>query len=86
MVRSSVVRFSLKPKRLCSSSELVSTPYSIVESAASIEVEVVPLLGSVANSAFVERCFREHLVDVVSQLLMHVPLVEVNPLVAWPMF
>ena len=45
-------------------------------------VEVVPVLGSAANGALVERCFREQRVEVVfhAAAYKHVPLVEANPL------
>ena len=45
-------------------------------------VEVIPILGSAANSALVQRCFREHGVEVVfhAAAYKHVPLVEANPL------
>tara|TARA_B100000674_G_scaffold491265_1_gene508812 strand:- start:1570 stop:3438 length:1869 start_codon:yes stop_codon:yes gene_type:complete len=45
-------------------------------------IEVVPLLGSATNSALVDRCFKEHEVEVVfhAAAYKHVPLVEANPL------
>ena len=47
-----------------------------------IESEVVPVLGSAANAALVERCFRAHHIEVVfhAAAYKHVPLVEANPL------
>lgn len=45
-------------------------------------VALVPVLGSAADWALVERCFTEHTVDVVfhAAAYKHVPLVEANPL------
>ena len=47
-----------------------------------VGVELVPVLGSAADNSLVERCFREHKVDVVfhAAAYKHVPLVESNPL------
>ena len=45
-------------------------------------VEVIPVLGSAADGALVDRCFKEQIVQVVfhAAAYKHVPLVEANPL------
>jgi len=45
-------------------------------------LELVPVLGSAADAALVERCFQEQAVEVLfhAAAYKHVPLVEANPL------
>ena len=76
---------ALKPRRLVLLERSEPSLYVIhrqLSSLLSEGAEVVPVLGSATNPALVERCFREHSVEVVfhAAAYKHVPLVEVNPL------
>ena len=76
---------SLKPRRLVLFEISEPSLYAIHQELIGLlvpGVEVVPVLGSAANGALVERCFREQRVEVVfhAAAYKHVPLVEANPL------
>ena len=76
---------TLHPKRLVMLERSEPNLYSInhdLTAVLPVGVELVPVLGSAADNSLVERCFREHKVDVVfhAAAYKHVPLVESNPL------
>ena len=76
---------SLNPRRLVLLERSEPSLYSVHQElsvTSQAGVEIVPVLGSAANSALVERCFRNHHVEVVfhAAAYKHVPLVEANPL------
>ena len=75
----------LMPKRLLLLERSEPSLYAIHQELSGVlpaGVELVPVLGSAADGALVERCFAEHGVDVVfhAAAYKHVPLVEANPL------
>jgi FlaA1/EpsC-like NDP-sugar epimerase len=75
----------LMPKRLLLLERSEPSLYAIHQELSGLlpaGVELVPVLGSAADAALVERCFAEHGVDVVfhAAAYKHVPLVEANPL------
>ena len=76
---------ALKPHRLVLLERSEPSLYSIHQELVSFSplgAEVVPVLGSAADPALVQRCFSEHGVEVVFHVAAykHVPLVEANPL------
>jgi FlaA1/EpsC-like NDP-sugar epimerase len=75
----------LQPKRLVLLERSEPSLYAIQQELSGLlpaGVELVPVLGSAADAALVERCFAEHRVEVVfhAAAYKHVPLVEANPL------
>jgi len=76
---------ALKPRRLVLLERSEPSLYAIHQELSGllpVDVEVVPVLGSAAYAPLVERCFKEHGVEVVfhAAAYKHVPLVEANPL------
>ncbi|WP_186491460.1 polysaccharide biosynthesis protein [Synechococcus sp. BIOS-U3-1] len=76
---------ALKPRRLVLLELSEPSLYAIHQNLSGLlpaGVEVVPVLGNAANAPLVERCFKEHGVEVVfhAAAYKHVPLVEANPL------
>ena len=75
----------LKPRRLVLLERSEPSLYAIHQELIRLlpsGVEVIPVLGSAADAALVERCFKEQIVQVVfhAAAYKHVPLVEANPL------
>jgi FlaA1/EpsC-like NDP-sugar epimerase len=77
---------SQRPRRLVlfemSELALYTIHHGLNELALTSGIEIVPLLGSVADATLVQRTFRDFAVDIVfhAAAYKHVPLVEANPL------
>ena len=76
---------ALKPRRLVLLDSSEPSLYAIhqeLRGLKTVGVEIVPVLGSAAHFALVERCFRQNEIAVVfhAAAYKHVPLVEANPL------